>query len=142
MRATSTSTTLAAPEGGRKTGEGAIFLRADGTIDFTTILVSHDRTDQSDALSRFLYRRERLTKNILAIFTDVLLRFALAEDETGEAWVIPDTNAVYPGRGMRVLPSYAALEICAQAGSFTHSFKRNHVRLPLGIEGARYSSSL
>lgn len=65
---------------------------------------------------------------------DVLLRFALAEDETGEAWVIPDTNAVYPGRGMRVLPSYAALEICAQAGSFTHSFKRNHVRLPLGIE--------
>tara|TARA_B110000977_G_scaffold193805_1_gene269339 strand:- start:732 stop:1040 length:309 start_codon:yes stop_codon:yes gene_type:complete len=83
-----------------------------------------------------------LTKNILAIFTDVLLRFALAEDETGEAWVIPDTNAVYPGRGMRVLPSYAALEICAQAGSFTHSFKRNHVRLPLGIEGARYSSSL
>lgn len=43
-----------------------------------------------------------LTKNILAIFTDVLLRFALAEDETGEAWVIPDTNAVYPGRGMRV----------------------------------------
>ena len=83
-----------------------------------------------------------LTKNILAIFTDVLLRFALAEDETGEAWVIPDTNAVYPGRGMRVLPSYAALEICAQAGSFTHSFKRNHVRLPLGIEGARYASSL
>jgi hypothetical protein len=56
--------------------------------------------------------------------------------------VIPDTNAVYPGRGMRVLPSYAALEICAQAGSFTHSFKRNHVRLPLGIEGARYSSPL
>uniref|UniRef100_A0A7S0PTL9 YlxR domain-containing protein n=1 Tax=Micromonas pusilla TaxID=38833 RepID=A0A7S0PTL9_MICPS len=65
---------------------------------------------------------------------DVLLRFALAEDENGEAWVIPDSNAVYPGRGMRVLPSYAALEMCAQSRSFTNSFKRPHVRLPLGIE--------
>ena len=29
----------------------------------------------------------------------------------------------------------AALEMCAQSRSFTNSFKRPHVRLPLGIEG-------
>ena len=83
---------------------------------------------------RFL-KPERLTRINRRNPTDVLLRFALAEDENGEAWVIPDSNAVYPGRGMRVLPSYAALEMCAQSRSFTNSFKRPHVRLPLGIEG-------
>ena len=91
------------------------------------------RIDQ--ALREFLRtipetRKTRTSRNP----TDVLLRFALAEDENGEAWVIPDSNALYPGRGMRVLPSWQHWK-CVRNLSFTNSFKRPHVRLPLGIEG-------
>jgi predicted RNA-binding protein YlxR (DUF448 family) len=39
------------------------------------------------------------------------LRFVLASDEADEKrWVIPDPHAVYPGRGMNVMPSHAAIK--------------------------------
>ena len=57
------------------------------------------------------------------------LRFVLAKDEaSGKRWVIPDAHAVYPGRGMNVVPSHASIK---QASNWLKgSFKTRNVHVP------------
>ena len=57
------------------------------------------------------------------------LRFVLAKDEaSGKRWVIPDAHAVYPGRGMNVVPSHSSIK---QASNWLKGgFKTRNVHVP------------
>ena len=57
------------------------------------------------------------------------LRLVLARDGTdGKRWVIPDAQAVYPGRGMNVVPSHASIK---QAPNWLKGgFKTKNVHVP------------
>lgn len=67
----------------------------------------------------------------------LMLRFVIATDEEdGLLWVLPDAAGVYPGRGMHIIPTRAALAQLVQPGVFQKAFKmKNRMHFPHGIEG-------
>ena len=57
------------------------------------------------------------------------LRFVLAKDEaSGKRWVIPDAHAVYPGRGMNVVPSHSSIK--QSSNWLKGGFKTRNVHVP------------
>ena len=57
------------------------------------------------------------------------LRFVLAKDQaSGKRWVIPDAHAVYPGRGMNVVPSHSSIK--QSANWLKGGFKTRNVHVP------------
>jgi hypothetical protein len=87
--------------------------------------VADDPTHMKGVLQMLRYCHT-ITRSLPKALT---LRLVLARDEAdGKRWVIPDPQAVYPGRGMNVVPSHASIK---QAPNWLKGgFKTKNVHVP------------